>query len=303
MKLSIIICTYNRDQYIYNILESLAKNDFPHSDYEIVLVDNNCTDNTRSECQRFQSNYPEINFQYNIEKNQGLSYARNNGINHSKGDVLIYVDDDALVNKEYLKTYYDFFDKNPSAMAAGGAVLPIYERGEEPHWMSKYTRQLLTGKLFLGEKQRKFPHNAFPGGGNAAYRKEVFEKVGLFNVELGRKGNSLMGAEEKDLFDKMTSQGIEFYYLPTAVLYHLISDKKLTQEYFNQLTLSIGKSEQIRTKQISKAKYIKRIFQEIVKWAATIVLFVGFAIKLQFSKGYKLLKFRLNVTKGLIIQD
>jgi glycosyltransferase involved in cell wall biosynthesis len=298
--ISVILCTYNRDRYIFNVLQSIAEGDLPHSEYEIVLVDNNSNDNTKAECDRFVEHYPDIKFNYCVERQQGLSYARNCGIRQAKGDLLVYVDDDALVNKEYLSTYARFFAHNNDAVAAGGPILPQYDGCEEPEWISHYTRQLVTGKLYLGEHEREFPHDAFPGGGNAAYRKSVFDAVGLFNVELGRKGNSLIGAEEKDLFDKMTSRGMKFYYLPTAILYHLIPPKKLTQDYFNRLTYGIGVSEHYRTLQIGKKKYLVRLAKEAIKWGGTIVLWISFALKGQFSKGNKLVVFRKNVTKGLL---
>jgi glycosyltransferase involved in cell wall biosynthesis len=298
--ISVILCTYNRDRYIYNVLRSIVNGDLPRSEYEIVLVDNNSSDNTKGECQRFVADFPDVVLRYCFEEKQGLSHARNCGITNAHGDLLVYVDDDAIVNKEYLSSYADFFKRNSDAVAAGGPILPQYDGCEEPQWMSHYTRQLITGKLYLGEHEREFPHDAFPGGGNAAYRKSVFEKVGLFNVDLGRKGNSLIGAEEKDLFDKMTTQGMKFYYLPTAILYHLIPSKKLTQDYFDRLTYSIGISERYRTLQIGKKKYLVRLSKEAVKWGATLVLWVGFALKGQFSKGNKLIAFRRNVTRGLI---
>lgn len=297
--LSIILCTYNRDKYIYNVLQSIADNDFPKSDYEVVLVNNNSTDNTEAECRRFQADNPEVRFRYLAETNQGLSHARNCGIRNAQGEVLVYVDDDARVNKAYLRTYADFFLRHPEADAAGGPILPVYET-EEPSWMSHYTRQLVTGKLYLGDAEREFPQGSYPGGGNAAYRKRVFDAVGLFNVELGRKGNSLIGAEEKDLFDKMTSRHIRFFYLPTAILYHIIPAKKLTQDYFDRLTYGIGVSERFRTQQISRKKYRRRLLQEAVKWGGTLALWCGFAVRLQFAKGNKLVAFRRNVTRGLV---
>lgn len=299
--ISVILCTYNRGRYIYNVLHSIAVGTLPPSDYEIVLVNNNSTDNTEEECRRFESDHPAIKLRYCLEPQQGLSHARNCGIRNSEGDILVYVDDDALVNKEYLQTYADFFQRRPDAVAAGGPIIPQYDGCEEPDWMSHYTRQLITGKLYLGEKEREFPGDAFPGGGNAAYRKSVFDAVGLFNPELGRKGNSLIGAEEKDLFDKMTSRGMKFYYLPTAILYHLIPPKKLTQDYFDRLTYSIGVSERYRTKQIGTGKYLKRLVKESVKWGGTLVLWTNFALKGDFAKGNKLVAFRKNVTKGLVI--
>lgn len=297
--LSVIICTYNRDKYIYNVLKSLAENTLPYTQYEIVLVDNNCTDNTRTECERFVRNFPNVSFRPFVEMNQGLSYARNRGINESKGDVLVYVDDDALVNKEYLQTYADFFTQHPDIDAAGGPIIPQYETAE-PAWMSHFTKALITGYKYLGDKAKEFPKNDYPGGGNAAYRASVFEKVGLFNVELGRKGDSLVGAEEKDIFDKMTSLGMRFYYLPNAILYHLIPEKKLSKDYFDRLTFSIGKSERMRTLNIGKWKYVKRIFSECIKWAASIVLCIGHTLSGHPKRGWKLIQFRWNVTKGLI---
>ena len=297
--LSVIICTYNRDKYIYNVLKSLAENTLPPDRYEIVLVDNNCTDNTRSECDRFVKDFPDMTFRYFVETNQGLSHARNRGIRESKGDILVYVDDDALVNKEYLQTYADFFVQHPEIDAAGGPIIPQYET-EEPAWMSHFTKALITGYKYLGDKVKEFPKNDYPGGGNAAYRASVFEKVGLFNVELGRKGDSLVGAEEKDIFDKMTTLGMRFYYLPTAILYHLIPEKKLSKDYFDRLTYSIGKSERMRTQSIGKGKYVKRLVSEAIKWAASIVLCIGHTLTGGPKRGWKLIQFRWNVTKGLV---
>jgi len=297
--ISVIICTYNRDKYIYNVLKSLAENTLPYDGYEIVLVDNNCTDNTQSECERFVHDFPDVHFRTFVEEHQGLSHARNRGIKESVGDVLVYVDDDALVNKEYLQTYADFFAQHPEIDAAGGPIIPQYET-EEPSWMSPIIKALLTGYKYLGDQPKEFPKSDYPGGGNAAYRTSVFEKVGLFNVELGRKGDSLVGAEEKDIFDKITSLGMRFYYLPNAILYHLIPEKKLSQDYLNRLSFSIGKSERMRTLQISKAKYAKRLLSEGVKWMATIVLFFGYTLTLSPAKGWKLIQFRWNVTRGIL---
>ncbi len=297
--LSVIICTYNREKYIYNVLRSIAENDYPCENYEIVLVNNNCTDHTKEECQRFKNDFPGITFNCFHETNQGLSYARNRGIREAQGDILVYVDDDAVVNKKYLETYAAFFGRNQEAAAAGGPIVPRFET-QEPEWMSHYTRMLLTGALDLGPHEREFPKRAFPGGGNVAYRKSVFDRIGLFNVELGRKGNSLIGAEEKDLFDKMGSQGIKFYYLPEAVLFHIIPQHKLTKAYFHRLSIGIGQSERFRTKSVSKIKYHKRIFKEVVNWCGTLALWLGFAIKGQFTKGNKLVAFRKWVTLGLL---
>lgn len=299
-QISVIICTYNRQKYIYNCLKSLADNNLDKSQYEIVLINNNSTDETISECNRFIENYPDVTFRLVTETNQGLSFARNRGISEAKGNILVYVDDDATVNTEYLKTVAEFFANNPDAMGAGGAIYPIYET-EEPRWMSKYTKALITAHKDEGKKIIRFAGGKFPSGGNAAYRKEVFDMVGVFNTELGRKGTSLISGEEKAIFDKMRSLDMPVYYLPNMILYHIIPASKLTKDYFDNLTLSIGKSERLRTLSVSKTAYFKRIVEEFIKWIASIILCGGFFLQFAPSRGIKLLQFRHNVTKGLIV--
>lgn len=299
MKFSIIICTYNREKYIYNAMKSIAEQNIPFSEYEIVLINNKSTDDTEAICETFSKDYPQIQFRYFIEYNQGLSYARNRGIAESQGDILVFVDDDATVFEHYLQSIDDFFTAYPNAIACGGPIKPVYEV-EKPQWLSHFTEQLIGGALYEGDKTTPFKNGKYPGGGNSAFRKESFEKYGLFNVELGRKGTSLIGAEEKDLYGRFTKNKEIFYYVPGMGIYHHIPDKKLTNEHFVKLTYSIGQSERIRTKGISQNEYIKRIISEGIKWVASFVLFAAHAITLKPSKGYKLLQFRWYVTKGLL---
>lgn len=297
--ISVIICTYNRDKYIGQLLDSLAKNDYSEKNYEIILVDNNCTDNTRSICEEFAIKNANINFRYVEEHEQGLSAARNKGIKEAKGDIIIYVDDDAIVDSDYIRSYAEHFHSNPETMAAGGPIEPLYET-KEPSWMSPYTKALLTAWMNYGDKVRKYPNGRFPGGGNAAYRKSVFDKVGLFNTELGRKGSALLASEEKDIFDKMQQLGMQVLYLPLPVLHHIIPQTKLEEPYFNRLTLQIGRSERMRTKSISQGKYVKRLLSEGVKWCGTLVLLCCYTLQFQPMKGWKLVLFRKNVTAGLL---
>ena len=97
--ISLIVCTYNRDKYIYSCLQKIADNGYPTQDYEIILVNNNSTDNTEQLCRKFGSDYPQVQFRYFNETNQGLSYARNRGIAAAEGDRLGFLDDDAMLHR------------------------------------------------------------------------------------------------------------------------------------------------------------------------------------------------------------
>lgn len=299
MKFSVIFCTYNREKYIYNAMKSIAEQDFSYTDYEIVLINNNSTDSTENICNRFREDYPQVRFRYFIETNQGLSYARNRGVKESRGDILVFVDDDATVFESYLPSINIFFDAYPEVNACGGPIVPVYEV-EKPKWLSHYTEQLLGGALYEGDKVKPFRNGKYPGGGNSAFRKAVFEKYGLFNVELGRKGTGLIGAEEKDLYDRLIRGSEQFYYLPQMGIYHYIPEKKLTKAHFRELTYSIGKSERIRTKGVSPKAYRNRVLAECKKWLASLVLFAGYTLALSSGKGWKLMQFRWYVSKGLL---
>lgn len=300
--LTVIICTYNREKYIRNLLESIAANTLPKDQYEILLVENNCTDNTHGVCQQFSAEHPEVNFRCVNEAEQGLSAARNRGIREAKGELLVYVDDDALVDDHYLMDFVTCFEQQPNVMAAGGPIEPLYET-EEPAWMTSYTKALLCAWMNYGTEQRHYPSGRFPGGGNSAFRKEVFDKVGFFNTELGRKGGSLVASEEKDIFDKMHALGMEVVYLPGPVLHHIIPQAKLEKDYFDRVTYQIGCSERKRTQAISTGKYLKRLFSEAIKWGGTFVLWTSFFLRGERKKGDMLIAFRKNVTRGLFSKD
>lgn len=301
-RLSVIFCTYNREKYLYNALKSIAKQDVPFSLYEILLINNNSTDRTTEICKEFKQNFPQVDFKYFLETNQGLSYARNRGVKESHGEILVFVDDDATIFEGYLIAIDTFFTTHTHAMACGGPIVPVYEV-EKPKWLSLYTEQLIGGALYEGNQTKPFRNGKFPGGGNSAFKKEVFDKYGLFNVELGRKGTGLIGAEEKDLYDRLTKGGEIFYYLPQMGIHHYIPEKKLTSAHFKELTYSIGKSERIRTKSVSNADYKKRLFSEFKKWCGTFALCLYYILRFSPQKGFKLLEFRWYVTKGLLSKE
>lgn len=147
-------------------------------------------------------------------------------------------------------------------MAAGGPIEPLYET-KEPSWMSPYTKALLTAWMNYGDKIRKYPNGRFPGGGNAAYRKSVFDKVGLFNTKLGRKGSALLASEEKDIFDKMQQLGMQVLYLPLPVLHHIIPQTKLEEPYFNRLTLQLGVVNECEQRAYLKANMLNVCFSKV----------------------------------------
>ena len=297
--LSLIVCTYNRDKYLYGALQCIAENGFPKEAYEIVLVNNMSTDNTEAECKRFENDYPNVDFRYFVETNQGLSFARNRGIKESQGETLVFLDDDSYIQEGYLNNLQKHLEAHPNADAFGGKILPVFESGEAPKWLSKWNYSWVSA-IDMGDKVCPFKGKAFPIGANMGIRRSMISEIGLFNTQLGRSKKNLMGGEEKDLFERIRNHGGSIYYFPDVVVHHVIPPTRTTKEYIMRMGEGVGKSERIRTLSISKSKYLGRLFSELIKWGGTFVLWLGFAITGQFEKGNILIAFRKKVTSGLL---
>lgn len=299
MKLSVIICTYNRDKYIYNVLKSLAENNFSQDLYEIIFINNNSTDTTESACTLFQKDYPTIPFHYFVETKQGLSFARNRGIKESTGEWLIFLDDDAFVGKDYLQNLSNNLKDYPDAKAFGGKILPFFESGTTPTWMSRWSYSWVSA-LDMGNQVQLFKSKAYPIGANMGIKSSCIQQCGDFNTALGRSKDNLMGGEEKDLFNRLKAIEAPIYYFPNIAVQHAIPEQRTTKEFIAKLALGVGKSERARTLHLSTLDYRKRLLAELIKWVATLVLFVLYAITLRPSKGAMLILFRRYVSVGLL---
>lgn len=269
VRISLVIATYNRAEQLMTTLVSVAAQSLAPEAWECVVVDNNSTDATHERVVAFGACHPELHIRYIFEREQGLSAARNAGIAASQGDIIAFVDDDERIVPDFLGAYVDLFDSHPEAMAAGGCIIAEYPTGR-PRWMSRFTEQPIANPMNYGAAVRVFPKGKIPGGGNMAFRREALVRVGIFDTSLGRTGKSLIGGEESDLFERMAAVGIRPYYVPRAVMYHIIPAEKLTREYFMRLCYNTGVSQRRRAELHDR---VWRLYVgEVAKWCATLAL-------------------------------
>ena len=183
MNISVVVCTHNRSQSLAIALQSLACQKFSTpSVWEVLIVDNNSTDNTREVVEQFQSLYPD-HFRYLFEPRQGKSYALNTGIENARGDVLAFTDDDVIAEPTWLANLASVFAEETWA-GVSGRTLP--EKGfSPPRWLNvKKPYALAPVAIFdLGTESHELRESPF--GNNMAYRKTVLQKYGGFRVDLG----------------------------------------------------------------------------------------------------------------------
>lgn len=302
MRFSFVTCTYNREKKLSNTLQSLVEQQFEANDFEIIVINNNSTDDTENVCRTLIEEYPNLHISYYNEMNQGLSFALNRGIKEAQGEFLIYVDDDETIDREHLSRLSEHLKSYPNIQLAASPVVPVYET-DTPKWLSPFLYRLIGGYFAAGSKVKVLGKGSYPGTGHTIIKRNLYDQFGTYNTELGRKGNGLLGAEDKDMSHRLIANGIPCYYLPDIPIYHHIPTYKLTDEFFSKLTYSIGKSERIRTLSHSPKAFRKRLLSEAVKWIASLVLCFFYLTTLRPQKGFKLIAFRWNVTRGLLSKD
>jgi len=287
---SIIIATYNRGKLLketLNNLNDILQDKLFDNKNEIIVINNNSTDDTEIILKEYSRKYSFI--KYNNEYNQGLSYARNRGINEANNEILIFMDDDIVVHTSWIDNILRGF-KDLKIAIVGGKVLPY--KIKVPPWLPQ-EYYFLASIFDLGEKRKKTRSIM---GCNFAVRKKVLDEVGYFNVNLGRKGKQLLGGEENDLCLRITKKGYEVIYEPNAIIYHKIEDK-LNYNYILNNSYWVGVSE-ARLELIQKKyirftlKYIRSLlFRNTLYWirgkfAQTQEDSIQYSIRRNYSNGY-----------------
>ena len=235
MDVTILVCTYNRAALLGPTLDSLAALRCPPDiGWEVLVVDNNSTDETKSVVERRQATFPSA-LRYALEPRQGKSYALNTGCALATGALIAYTDDDVKVPGEWLeRAVRPLMDRDDIAYT-GGPVRPMWEV-PPPSWLDPSGN--LGGTIavkdhgataFVFEDRRKTPL-----GVNMAVRRELVERVGGFRVDLGRTGSSLLGQEQAEFFYRTRAAGARGLYVPEMVLDHHVPASRLTHRYFRR---------------------------------------------------------------------
>lgn len=240
MKITAIVCTYNRCQSLLQTLESIAGSILPESvDWEVVVVDNNSKDQTREVVESFCRRYPG-RFRYVFESQQGHTRARNRGVHEAQGDILAFTDDDVVVEPTWLQNLTSPL-KNGEWGGAGGRIL--LADFQKPSWLAINGPQSLAASLAgfdLGDQPLSLDRPPF--GASMAFKKSVFEKFGGFRTDLGRLGTNLIGNDDTEFCSRIMGGGEKILYVPSAVVHHAVGESRLTKDYFLSYHFDYGRA-------------------------------------------------------------
>jgi glycosyltransferase involved in cell wall biosynthesis len=228
MKITVILCTYNRSQSLARTLESLAASTFLDAvEWEVLVVDNNSNDQTRDVVEDFCRRYPG-RFRYFFEPRQGKSYALNAGVREARGDVLAFTDDDVTFEPTWLENLAVPFGTGEWAGVGGRTLLA--QAFSPPRWLVPSDSLGVLAAFFdLGTEPCELRQPPF--GANMAFRREMFNKYGLFRTELGPRPGSQIRNEDTEFGRRLMAAGERLRYEPSAVVYHPLPQERVNKKY------------------------------------------------------------------------
>ena len=231
---TIVLCTYDRARMLGAALDRLIAQSEDSPAYEIILVDNNSSDDTRLVAERYTSSSARP-VQYVFEPRQSLVHARNTGIAAARSDIIAFTDDDVCVTEDWVQVIKRTFDAHPEVDGLGGRTLPIWP-SDPPAWL---TRRHWVGPLALQDYgDEPFTVDASRplclAGANCAFRKDVFARLGGFSPEFER-------SEDTEFLLRLWRSGGRALYVPDMKVFAAVQPERLTKRYHREWHSNIGR--------------------------------------------------------------
>jgi GT2 family glycosyltransferase len=228
---TIIVCTHNRETIVARAVEA-ALHQAAAVGGDVIVVNNASTDGTAEVLEALRARSAG-RLEVLLEPIVGLSAARNRGLEQARGEVAVFLDDDAVPRPGWLAALLAPFTR-ASVACTGGRIVAQFP-GPAPAWFSPALAPAVSG-FDLGDSPRRLrygrPGDVYPYGANIAFRASDVDLVGGFSTAVGLKGRQLFAHEETDLCYRLEEIGREIVYAPAAVVDHHVGAERLTPDWF-----------------------------------------------------------------------
>jgi glycosyltransferase involved in cell wall biosynthesis len=240
-RITVAVPTHNRARLLHQTLDSIATLDLPPAtEAECLVIDNNSTDDTTLVVERF-AEQARIPTRWVCEPRQGSSYARNRAVSEARGDVILFIDDDAIAEPRWAVELMTAMEHR-QLDAVCGMVLPRWTQ-PPPRWMGPrvYIKLAVHNEAALKDAslaELETIHNYFSA--NVGFRRRTFELFGGFREELGVVGGNPMSGEDTELFERIMRSGGKLGFAPGARVYHIIPPERMTRAYLRRKSYAFG---------------------------------------------------------------
>jgi glycosyltransferase involved in cell wall biosynthesis len=242
--ITVALCTHNHADRLVRTLANLAHLKPPASPWELLVIDNASTDSTPALLAAGAWRPAGMDVRIVREEKLGLSNARNRALQDARGEYILFMDDDETPDPAWLTAYEEAMrEYQPDAL--GGRIEVFFEDGARPHWLQDELLGFL-GKLDHGGARWLTERVTPIFGGNFAFRRGVFERIGHFDARLGRQGAANIGGEDTEIYRRLLEHGCRVRWVPQAIIHHRIQTPKLRRGYFLDLHFRQGRVEGAR---------------------------------------------------------
>ncbi|MGV7223720.1 MAG: glycosyltransferase [Nitrospinales bacterium] len=265
--ISVVICTYNRAELLVDALQTLCEQTINKSLYEVIVVDNNSRDNTRTVTKDFSQRFPNIKYYFEIR--QGLSHARNRGWQEANGPYVAYIDDDCKVSSQWLRIAIEIIHQI-EPVAFGGPYYPFYN-SPKPNWWKDWYEA-----FELSLEPRPLRRLEYLRGGNIFFRRQVLEDLCGFDTVFGMSDKNLGYCEETELQRRIreTMPNELIYYDPRLQVFHLVRPEKMTSRWILNSSFACGRHS-YNVFQNKSSKVIRPIkLKLLIKACVTLLFFL-----------------------------
>ena len=231
----IIICTHNRASLLTQTLNTLLKNvNIPENFFSVHIVLNACCDDSETCVNNFKKE-TQLPVEILIELKPGKSQALNHALRKVKKDFYFFLDDDQLLEPDYLQQVYFILCENQNIDILTGFLMPAWD-GSEPKWVHNPPPYQIPIRPFpeydQGHCTRELTDNdKLPSGGNIIVNKKVIDKVGRFSTQLGPTGHNLAGGEDHDFIKRALDHGYRILYNPKLRQFHQLEHERMEFAY------------------------------------------------------------------------
>jgi GT2 family glycosyltransferase len=242
MKVSVVICSIGRET-LFDCLQSLRRQDY--KDYEILVV---------SFEKSMEERVKNFGARFVFSPKANVSFQRNLGILESKGDLICFIDDDAIADSLWIKNLVEPFTDERVA-CVGGRIKLKFE-SEIPGKLKTIEKKIFKsflGGTSLGEKRKEI-NQPLIWGTNICLRKKIFDEVGYFDEKIGRTPNLMLCNEDIEIQERILKKGFKIIYEPKALVWHRIPAEKLTVDYFLERGFWQGYSDVLASRRSEDVK-------------------------------------------------
>jgi glycosyltransferase involved in cell wall biosynthesis len=236
---SVVVCTRDRRDLLAGCLAALADQRAPDGGYEVVVVDNGSTDGTADLLDAWATTDRDARHVVR-EPVAGLSRARNAGLAAARGEVVVFLDDDARAPHGWVTAHLAPYAWTPGVDAVGGPVVLRWPSGR-PAWITPRLEHWFSA-LDLGERAGPWPAGHGPYGTNMSVRRATALDIGGFSPSLGRRGRSLLSSEEQEFFERLTARGGLMAYEPAAFVHHEVLGERMRARWVVRRGWAQGRS-------------------------------------------------------------